>query len=134
MLCCQILIADDHDGVRKAIHSQLQSRPELRICGKASNGEEAIEKALLLNPDLVILDIRMPLRDGFSAAREIKTMRPDIPILFVSTRDGGAIIEESKLAGAQGFVSKMEIPFKLLKAVDALMQGKTFFTDGVNSE
>jgi len=69
---CQILIADDHPGIRAAVRSRLQSRPDLNVCGEASNGEDLIEKALRLKPDLIILDVVMPLRDGFSATREIK--------------------------------------------------------------
>jgi two-component system, NarL family, response regulator NreC len=128
---CQILIADDHLGIRAAVRSQLQSRPDLNVCGEASNGEDLIEKALLLKPDLIILDIVMPLRDGFSATKEIKRVLPNIPVLLISTRGDKETLAESRLAGAQGFVSKFDLSFELLKAVDALIQGNTFFPNGL---
>jgi DNA-binding NarL/FixJ family response regulator len=128
---CQILIADDHPGICAAVRSRLQSRPDLNVCGEASNGEDLIEKALRLKPDLIILDVVMPLRDGFSATREIKRVLPNIPVLLISTSGDKKTLAESKLAGAQGFVSKFDLSFKLLKAVDALIQGNTFFPDGL---
>jgi DNA-binding NarL/FixJ family response regulator len=76
----------------------------------------------------------MPLRDGFSATREIKRVLPNIPVLLISTRGDKETLAESKLAGAQGFVSKFDLSFELLKAVDALILGKTFFPDGIHSE
>jgi DNA-binding NarL/FixJ family response regulator len=123
----QILIADDHPGIRAAVRSQLQSCPDLNACGEASNGEDLIENALLLKPDLIILDIVMPLRDGFSAT----SVLPNIPVLLISTSGDKETLAESKLAGAQGFVSKFDLSFELLKAVDALIQGNTFFPDGL---
>jgi hypothetical protein len=82
---------------------------------------------------LIILDVVMPLRDGFSATREIKRVLPNIPVLLFSTSGDKETLAESKLAGAQGFVSKFDLSFKLLKAVDALIQGDTFFPDGIHS-
>ncbi len=122
------MIADDHEGARKAIRSVLQSRPDLYICGEAANGQEAVQKTVQLDPDLVILDVWMPRKDGFAAATEIKTSRPHIPILMISTASDEDMILAARQAGAQGFIPKFGIPNLLLKAVDALLQGNTFFS------
>ena len=68
----RVLIADDHPVVRKGVCCILESRNDLEVCGEATNGEEAVQKSLRLNPDLIILDGTMPVLDGFSAARKIR--------------------------------------------------------------
>ena len=68
----RILIADDHEAVRKGVCAILGSRDDVEICGEAENGKEAIEKAVALTPDLIVLDITMPVLSGFEAAREIR--------------------------------------------------------------
>jgi DNA-binding NarL/FixJ family response regulator len=104
------------------------------VCGEASNGEKAIQEALALNPDLIILDVVMPIKGGFAAVEEIKKALPSIPILLISTRRGREIVGQSKLAGAQGFISKFDLRSALLKATDALLRGETFFVAGHQSE
>jgi two-component system, NarL family, nitrate/nitrite response regulator NarL len=123
----RILIADDHEVVRKGVCTILQSRENLEVCGEATNGAEAVQKASQLNPDLIILDVSMPVLDGFAAAREIRTTLPAIPILMLSMHAGREMVRASQAAGAQGFVTKIEVAGTLLKAVDALLQGNTFF-------
>lgn len=123
----RILIADDHEIVRKGICSILESRKNIDICGEASNGQDAVEKASQLNPDLIILDVTMPNLDGFAATRQIRTFLPEVPILILSMHQGHSAVREAQQAGAQGFVSKSEAGDVLLKAVDAVLDGRTFF-------
>jgi DNA-binding NarL/FixJ family response regulator len=123
----RILVADDHDGMRAAVISKLQSRQDFEICGEASNGEEAVQQALLLLPHVIILDVMMPVKNGLTAAMEIRRAHPRIPILMISTRSDEDVVGESKLVGARGFLSKHGIPHTLLRAVDALLEGQTFF-------
>jgi len=124
-----VLIADDHEVVRKGVCSILESRVDWRVCGEANNGEEAIKKARQLNPDLIILDVTMPVRDGFSTASEIRELMPKVPILMLSMHDGRSMVRAAQAAGAQGFVTKADVAGVLLKAVDALLHGQTYFTD-----
>ncbi len=105
----------------------LSSRNDLEVCGEAQDGKEAIEKTRELKPDLIIFDITMPVLDGFSAVREIRKFMPDVPILVLSMHRGKRAIEEAKLLGAQGFVSKSHLAAMLLKAVDAIVRKQTFF-------
>src|SRR3981081_3510237 len=121
----RILIADDHEVIRSAVIRVLQSRADVD-CTEATNGKEAVEKALELKPDLVLLDVRLPVLSGFDAARLIKQHAPDIPILFFSIHDTNEIVEEARSAG-DGFILKDKIVEMLPNALDALLHTKTFF-------
>jgi len=123
------LLVDDHESVRIGVTAILSSRPSIEICGEAANGKEAIEKAKELKPDLIILDVTMPVLDGINSAKEIRTFLPDVPILFFSMHDGVYLVHEAKMAGVQGFVSKTEARTMLLDAVDALAKKQTYFPD-----
>jgi DNA-binding NarL/FixJ family response regulator len=123
----QVLIADDHEIVRRGVRSILESREGLEICGEASNGREAVNKASQLHPDLIILDLAMPVLSGLGAANEIRQFLPDVPILMLSMHDGKSLLDALRLIGAQGFVPKAECADKLLAAVDAVLRGENFF-------
>jgi DNA-binding NarL/FixJ family response regulator len=107
----------------------LSSRPDIEVCGEASNGKEAVDKARELKPDLIILDVNMPVLDGIHSAKEIRTFLPDVPILFFSMHDGVYLVHEAKMAGVQGLVSKTDARATLLDAVDALAKKQTYFPD-----
>jgi DNA-binding NarL/FixJ family response regulator len=123
----QVLIADDHEIVRRGVRSILESRVGLEICGEAVNGREAVNKASQLHPDLIILDQAMPVLNGLGAATEIRQLMPDVPILMLSMHDGKTLLDALRMIGAQGFVPKAECAEKLLEAVDAVLRGETFF-------
>jgi two-component system nitrate/nitrite response regulator NarL len=123
------LLVDDHESVRAGVTAILSSRPNLEVCGEATNGREAIEKAKELQPDLIILDVTMPVMDGINSAKEIRAFLPDVPILFFSMHDGVYLVHEAKMAGVQGFVSKTDARANLLDAVDALANKQTYFPD-----
>jgi DNA-binding NarL/FixJ family response regulator len=123
------LLVDDYESVRMGVTAILSSRPNIQICGEASNGKEAIEKARELKPDLIILDVTMPVLDGINSAKEIRTFLPEVPILFFSMHDGVYLVHEAKMAGGQGFVNKTDARAMLLDAVDALAKKETYFPD-----
>ena len=123
----RILIADDHETVRKGVCAILMAHENIQICGEAANGEEAVQMAFELKPDLIVLDLSMPVLDGFSAAKQIRKALPSVPILILSMQNGQRVAREAQLAGAQGFISKSEAGQVLLEAVSALMNGQTFF-------
>ena len=99
----------------------------IEVCGEAANGQEALAKALQLRPDLVILDITMPVLDGFSAAREITKRLPGVGILLLSMHESASMVNVAKSSGARGYVAKSEGIANILKAVDAISHNKTFF-------
>src|SRR5258706_8547143 len=121
----RILIVDDHDVIRSSVTRILQSRADVE-CEEATDGKEAVEKALEWKPDLVLLDIRLPVLSGFDAARKIKQHQPDIPILFFSIYSTNEILEEARLVG-DGFILKETIVEMLPNAIDALRNKHQFF-------
>ena len=125
----RVLIADDHDATRKGVRTIL-SHDGIEVCGEASNGIEAVTNAVQLRPDIVILDLTMPVMGGFEAVRELRKVLPDIPILFYSMHESDQLIRELKRVGVQGFVSKSDISEALPEAVNALVvQKATFFPE-----
>jgi DNA-binding NarL/FixJ family response regulator len=102
----------------------------VNVCGESADGRDAIQRALTTRPDLIILDLSMPVMGGFEAARVLRKILPGVPILVYSMHNGDQLIQDLKHAGVQGFVCKTEISGALLEAVDALVVRKgTFFPD-----
>jgi DNA-binding NarL/FixJ family response regulator len=124
----RILVADDHETVRKGICAILSSSLALEEVREASNGFEAIAKAQELEPDLIVLDITMPQLGGFDAAKEIRKLYPRLPILFLSMHDGKHLIESAKSIPVQGYVMKNQVGKTLVDAVEQLLKGNTFFS------
>ncbi len=122
----QVLIADDHEIMRRGIRSVLESRDDIEVY-EAENGKEAIDKTHELQPHLVILDVSMPVLDGFSAAREIKKAFPRIPILIFSLDRTEAFTEVARKIGVSGYISKNDVGETLLKAIDAALNNRDFF-------
>ena len=123
----RVLVVDDHAIIRKGVCAILSLREDIEVCGEAENGKEAVEKAIQLKPDLVIMDITMPVLSGFDASIRIRKALPDVPILFLSMHDSQTVRQACRRAGAQGYVSKSKAAALLLRAVDLLVRGETFF-------
>lgn len=102
----RLLIADDHDLVRRGLRGLLRREPDLEIIGEARDGREAVELGLSLVPDLILMDVRMPGMDGLEATREIKRERPEIGILMVTMHDDPDYMLEAIRSGAAGYVLK----------------------------
>jgi DNA-binding NarL/FixJ family response regulator len=122
----KILIVDDHEALRAGVRTVLENHG-FEVCGEAADGQEALSRALQLRPDLVILDITMPVLDGFSAAREIHKRLPGVGILLLSMHESASMVNVAKSSGARGYVAKSEGIARLLKAVDAIAHNRTFF-------
>jgi DNA-binding NarL/FixJ family response regulator len=105
-------------------------RSDIVVCAEAVDGRDAIERALKYQPDLIILDLTMPVMDGFGAARTLRKIMPEVPIIFYSMHEDGQLIRDAKELGVRGFVCKTEISDKLLDAISAVVDDKTtFFPD-----
>lgn len=115
----RILLVDDHEVVRKGIATLLTSRWE--VCGEASDGLEAVSKTAELKPDLVILDLSMPVMSGTAAARRIRSILPETKILFLSMHDSETVAELTRLAGADACVSKRSSAAELHSAVASVL-------------
>jgi DNA-binding NarL/FixJ family response regulator len=128
----RILIADDHEVVRRGLCSLLQAHEGWEICAEASDGREAVEKAKQLKPDVVILDVGMPNLNGLAATRQLSQLDPDFKIIVLTITDSDQVIREALDAGARGFVLKSDAARDLVSAVEALHRGRMFFTPRVN--
>lgn len=115
----KILIADDHPLIRKIVTSTLNKVPSFQVIGEAHNGMEAIQKAEELKPDVVILNITMPVMDGFEAARRIRQQLPKTAIVILSSDVDQRLINEAKRVGARAYVPKSEASFALVKAIES---------------
>ena len=123
----RILIADDREEIRKQVSLILAARPDLEVCAEAAHGEEVVEKTRELNPDLVILDISMPIMNGLDAARTIRSFGLDVPILVLTAHRSRQLVEEARKIGMQGYVTKADASQYLLSAVDAVGRGLSYF-------
>ena len=123
----RILIADDHEVMRLGIRNLLESRSNWSICAEASNGREAVEKTNQYHPDLIVLDITMPVMNGLDAAKLISDSHPDVPIILFSLHLSDDMIENFESGKIKGAVSKGEAGRDLVDAVDTVLHGGTFF-------
>jgi DNA-binding NarL/FixJ family response regulator len=123
----RILIADDHEIVRQGIRLILQVRPEWEICGEAQDGRQAIQLAKELNPDIIILDVSMPVLGGLVAADDILRMNPKIKILIFTMDESKSLRTLVQTCGASGIVVKSQASRDLVEALDRLLVGNTFF-------
>jgi DNA-binding NarL/FixJ family response regulator len=128
----RILIADDHELVRRGLIALLQAHEGWEICGEASDGREAVEKAKQLKPDVVILDVGMPNLNGLAATRQLSRQDPHCKIIVLTITDTDQIVQEALDAGARGFVLKSDAARDLVSAVEALQRNRMFLTPRVN--
>lgn len=124
----RILIADDHPFVRNGVRNILESHPGYEVCGEAENGADAVQKVNELNPDVLILDITMPVLNGIDAARQLLEKRPELPIVILSMHESGTQLEAAKKLGIKGYVSKSRAVQDLIKALDAVSSGQNYFS------
>ena len=127
----RIVIADDHEVVRKGIAAQISQRPNWEVVAEATNGRDAVTVALRMKPDLVVLDLSMPELNGLAAAARIRADWPEARILMLTVHDSDQVVREVLAAGAQGYVLKSDAGRILMAALDALLEGGTFFTPKV---
>ena len=127
-----VLVVEDFERFRRFITSTLQTRLGLRVISEVSDGLEAVRKAEELQPDLVVLDIGLPSLNGIEAARRIRKLSPSSKIIFLSQESSSDVVHEALSLGALGYVVKAHAGNELLAAVDAVLQGKQFVSDGLS--
>jgi DNA-binding NarL/FixJ family response regulator len=113
----RVLIADDHRLFAEALEAILVADERIEVVGQASDGGEAVELARALNPDVVLMDVSMPVLDGFEATREIRSAGPGICILMLTGSNSRADVDRSRDAGASGYVTKDRIASELVEAI-----------------
>jgi DNA-binding NarL/FixJ family response regulator len=125
-LVTTVLVADDHAVVRHGVRSILSAQPDFEVVGDAADGKEAVDRALALRPDLVVLDVSMPRLAGLQAAAEIGRRASDVRTLMLSMHDDEQFLFEALRAGASGYVLKSAVDRDLVDACRATMRGESF--------
>jgi DNA-binding NarL/FixJ family response regulator len=129
----RLVIADDHEVVRRGLVSLLESHPGCKVVAEADNGETAIELVKQHAPDIAILDISMPGRlDGLAATREISKEMPKVRVLILTMHASKQLVREILEAGARGYVMKSDAARDLIGAIDTLLEDKLFFTQTIS--
>lgn len=132
--CLTILVADDHPLVRAGLVAVINRQPGMRVVAEASNGREATEQFGAYQPDLALLDLRMPLMDGIEAASAIHERKPDAKIVIVSSYESEEEVYRSMRAGAQGYLLKDAPLSDLIECIQALVDGRTWIPPGVGAK
>ena len=123
----RILIADDHELVRKGVRSVLITRKDFEIIGEAVDGQDAVDQATRLVPDLLVMDVSMPRLNGLEATRAIRQVHPLIDVLILSQHDSPEMMRQALNAGARGYVIKTAVSAKLIKTIDKIRRGQLVF-------
>jgi len=125
-LTTRILIVDDSPLVRQRLRDMLQQHSQWMVCGEAANGRDALEKAQVTNPDVIVLDFLMPGMDGLQTAREIGKLLPSIPILMFTMHLSRQLVEEARNVGIRGAVAKSDAS-RIIEGVEALLRNEAYF-------
>ncbi len=128
----KILIADDHELIREGLKARLEKQEGWQVCGEAVNGRQAVELARTHMPDVAVLDISMPELNGIEATRQIRRECPKTEVLILTMQESEGLVRDVLAAGARGFVLKTDTSRLLVSAVEALAEGKPFFTGKVS--
>jgi DNA-binding NarL/FixJ family response regulator len=126
----RILIVDDDAAIRRLLRRLLEERPEWQVCGEAENGQEAVQQAAELTPDVAVIDLAMPCMNGFEAAREITKVSPQAAMLLLTVQEvSNQLVKEAREVGFKGAVSK-GTGAEVIKGIEALLSKQTYFKAG----
>jgi len=127
----RVLVCDDHQLFREGVKSILNAQPTLEVVGEASDGKEAVDMALKLDPDVVLMDISMPVLRGFEATRRLKRARPCIKVLILTVYGDEDLVTRCLDAGAAGYILKDTPPVQLVYAIEAVNQGQQYMSPSI---
>ena len=127
----RILLVDDHLPLRKQLRQMIEMQEQWKVCGEAADGREAVDKHLVLKPDLTVMDFNMPLLDGVRASRLILKGHPSACILMLTVHESRQLLEEVKNVGIKGFCSKCGMD-AFFEAIEAMLRGETYFMEQPN--
>jgi DNA-binding NarL/FixJ family response regulator len=128
----RVLLADDHEVLRRGLRQIIEEQPGWEVCGEACNGREAVRIAAELRPEVAVLDVSMPELNGLEATRQIRKASPMTEILIFTMHDSEFLVRDAITAGARGFLLKNDVAQHIVAAVNALAMHKPFFTPGVS--
>jgi len=119
-----VLVADDNAFVRTALYEVFEREPDFHVCGVVENGREAIEEACRLHPDLIVLDLVMPVMNGLGAARVLRQMMPDVPLIIYTASSNEVSEQVAKSLGISGLISKADRVSVLIDTVRGVLSRK----------
>jgi len=122
----RLLLADDHAVLRAGLRALLNAEPDMKVIGEAENGQQAVDMARALQPDVVLMDVTMPVMSGPEATRRIKAAQPEVCVLALTMHDDTSYLRDILEAGGSGYVLKEAASDELLSAIRAVYQGGTF--------
>jgi two-component system response regulator NreC len=128
----RILLADDHIVMRTGLRALLERQPNLEVVGESENGRETVALAASLRPDVVVMDVGMPVLNGIEATQTIVTQRPAIAVVILSMHADESYVMRALKAGARGYLLKDSAAADLIGAIQAISQGKSFFSPKVS--
>lgn len=130
----KVLLADDHSVVREGLRSLLDAERDIIVVGEAKTGREALQMALDLQPDIMLMDIAMPLLNGMEATRQMQVAAPHIKVVALSAHNDDVYVEQMVAVGARGYLVK-QTSFKIVaEAIRSVHQGKFYFSQSINSK
>lgn len=127
----RVLVCDDHALFREGVKTILGTQPDIEVVGEAGDGKEAVELALRLQPDVVLMDISMPVLRGFEAVRRIRKARPGVKVLILTVYDDEDLVARCLDAGASGYVLKDAPPLQLVYAIQTVHRGEQYMSPRV---
>jgi DNA-binding NarL/FixJ family response regulator len=127
----RVLVADDHEIVRKGLRSILEEQPGWEVAGEACDGREAVDKARTLKPDVTVVDVSMPGLNGLEATRQMLRQNAETKVLILTMHESDPLIREVLDAGARGYLLKSDATKDLVNAIEAIRRNKTYFTSRV---
>ncbi|MCP4598258.1 response regulator transcription factor [Neptuniibacter sp.] len=128
----RVLLVDDHPLVLDGISARLEGEESLEVVGMANDGKQALEKAQELKPDVVLMDISMPVMNGFEAAERFREEQPEVKVLILSMHDDREYIVKLIKCGAAGYVLKDVSSSELISAIETVNRGGTYFSSGAS--
>ena len=129
----RILVVDDHPILREGLCQSVNREPDLTVCGEAENAHQALEAADKLKPDLALVDITMPGKDGLELIKDLQARQPGVAVLVLSMHDELLYAERVLRAGARGYIMKHERPEKLLQAIRQVLSGKVYVSEKMSA-
>jgi len=128
----RVLLADDHAVLREGLRMLLSGRPDLEVVGEATNGEEAVQQAEALQPDIVLLDLSMPALNGIEATRRIRTSLHESRVLVLTVHDSEEYVYQALKAGASGYVLKQAAATEIVTAIQTIYGGDYYLSPRIS--
>ena len=129
-----VFLADDHTIVRQGLAKLLEGEPDLRVIGEAENGREAVVKVEKLKPDIVLMDIAMPMLNGIEATRQIRKICPQTKVIILSMHSHGRYISELFGLGASGYLLKSSTGTDIINAIHTALKGSTYLSPSISDK